>query len=92
MGRSHEEGDNFSAAMQFSQKLVSFSLNVAIQVNFCHKLLNLSVVLVFNKIYLKYSLSSLFFRLFVQNFSHCQSTVTNKPTDPVTVEISQNLL
>ena len=73
MGRSHGEGDNFSAAMRFSQKLVSFSLNVAIQVNFCRKLLNLSVVLVFNKIYLKYSLSSLFFRLFVQNFSHRRS-------------------
>ena len=49
MGRSHGEGDNFSAAMRFSQKLVSFSVNLAIQVNFCRKLLNLSVVSLFKK-------------------------------------------
>ena len=92
MGRSHGEGDNFSAAMRFSQKLVSFSVNLAIQMNFCRKLLNLSVVPVFNKIYLKNSLSSLFFRLFVQNFSHCQSLSQMNQQIPVTVEICRNLL
>ena len=49
MGPSHREGDNFLAAMHFLQKLAFLSLNPAIQVNFCRKLLQLHVVPVLNK-------------------------------------------
>ena len=45
----HGEGDNFSAAMHFSQKLTFLSLNATIQVNFWRKLPQLCVVTIFNK-------------------------------------------